>query len=244
MTVNCTPELLYWPLFRKPERLQVMFAILLSRAEDGSISPSVIDRLPSMTGLSAVSVQRSLQDLVDAGVLMPVSCQGFPDQFVVTALPDGILPQSPSQVKPADDIHVHNEAIKSPPKKRFVKPTLEEAAAYINEHHYSVDPQYFMDYEESVGWTVGSTHKPMKDWKAAIRNMERNNRKTPPAVNGGQKPLSSYEQQRQSSRDLYLASEAGVSLQAIAGACLESIPDIAPCDGTASLVPSVSLSKW
>ena len=55
-------------------------------------------------------------------------------------------------------------------EKKFVKPTLEQVAAYIAERNSDVNPQRFLDYYESNGWMVGRTH--MKDWKAAVRTWE------------------------------------------------------------------------
>lgn len=66
------------------------------------------------------------------------------------------------------------------PKKRFVKPTLEEVKAYCKERGNSVDPQRFVNYYESKGWLVGKS--PMKDWKAAVRTWEQNR------FDGGKKP--------------------------------------------------------
>lgn len=53
---------------------------------------------------------------------------------------------------------------------RFVKPTLEEVAAYCRERGNTIDPQTFIDHYTSNGWKVGSN--PMKDWKAAVRTWE------------------------------------------------------------------------
>ena len=53
---------------------------------------------------------------------------------------------------------------------RFVVPTLAEVTAYCHERNNGIDPQAFIDYYESCGWTVGK--KPMKDWKAAVRTWE------------------------------------------------------------------------
>lgn len=58
-----------------------------------------------------------------------------------------------------------------PPKKRFVKPTLEEIRAYCQSRQNGVDAERFYDYYESNGWRVGKS--PMKDWKAAVRTWER-----------------------------------------------------------------------
>ena len=59
-------------------------------------------------------------------------------------------------------------------KKRFAPPTLEEVKAYCSERNNSVDAQRFIDYYTSNGWKVGKN--PMKDWKAAVRNWERDNK--------------------------------------------------------------------
>lgn len=59
----------------------------------------------------------------------------------------------------------------APTPKRFVKPTVEEVAAYCKERNNNVDPQRFWDFYEAKGWKVGN--QPMKDWKAAVRTWEK-----------------------------------------------------------------------
>ena len=61
-------------------------------------------------------------------------------------------------------------------KKRFKKPTVEEVREYCAERGNTIDPEYFCDYYDSVGWVVGK-NRPMKDWKAAVRTWERNEKK-------------------------------------------------------------------
>ena len=61
--------------------------------------------------------------------------------------------------------------------KRFTPPTLEEVTAYCKERGNKVDPQRFIDFYESKGWMVGRTK--MKDFKAAVRNWERNDYSSP-----------------------------------------------------------------
>ena len=56
--------------------------------------------------------------------------------------------------------------------KRFVKPKVEEIEAYCRERQNGIDAHHFYDYYESNGWKVGKS--PMKDWKATVRNWERN----------------------------------------------------------------------
>lgn len=57
-------------------------------------------------------------------------------------------------------------------RQRFVKPTLEEIAAYCQERENGIDAQEFFDSNETKGWLVGNTKTPMKDWQAAIRTWE------------------------------------------------------------------------
>ena len=54
----------------------------------------------------------------------------------------------------------------------FVKPTVDEVRAYCQERRNCVDPERFVDYYEANGWKVGKSS--MKDWKATVRNWEKN----------------------------------------------------------------------
>lgn len=69
------------------------------------------------------------------------------------------------------DIVIVKEKAKS---KRFVKPTLDEVANYIQERKSFkiVDAEKFFDFYSSNGWKVGKN--AMKDWKAAVRTWEKN----------------------------------------------------------------------
>jgi hypothetical protein len=58
--------------------------------------------------------------------------------------------------------------------KRFTPPTLEEVTSYCVERDNNVDPQRFIDYNESRGWVVGKTK--MKNWKSAVHTWERNDK--------------------------------------------------------------------
>lgn len=58
------------------------------------------------------------------------------------------------------------------PRPAFVKPTIEEVAAYCQERGGIVDPQRWYDHYTANGWMVGKS--PMQDWKAAVRNWEGN----------------------------------------------------------------------
>lgn len=60
------------------------------------------------------------------------------------------------------------------PQRVFKKPTVEEVAAYCRERKNKIDAQQFVDHYSSNGWRVGRT--AMKDWKAAVRTWEKNER--------------------------------------------------------------------
>lgn len=57
-------------------------------------------------------------------------------------------------------------------EKVFVRPTREEVHAYCKERNNNLDPDYFYDKMEAVGWTLKSGQK-VKDWKAVIRTWEK-----------------------------------------------------------------------
>lgn len=59
--------------------------------------------------------------------------------------------------------------------KRFTKPTVQEIREYVDELAGSIDAERFYDHYESNGWRVGGK-SPMKNWKATVRNWEKNNK--------------------------------------------------------------------
>lgn len=71
-----------------------------------------------------------------------------------------------------DNVKVNDNArvvADAPTRTRFVKPSLQEVAAYAASMHYTgFNADRFLAYYESNGWKVG--RNPMKDWKAAVRN--------------------------------------------------------------------------
>jgi hypothetical protein len=56
--------------------------------------------------------------------------------------------------------------------KRFSKPSVEEVAAYCEERQNGINAQKFVDHYETVGWVVGKSRTPMKDWRSAVRTWE------------------------------------------------------------------------
>ena len=62
-----------------------------------------------------------------------------------------------------------------PPRTRFIPPSLDEIKAYCQERGNGVDAQRFLDFYEANGWVQGKG-KPIRDWKAALRTWERNDK--------------------------------------------------------------------
>lgn len=61
-------------------------------------------------------------------------------------------------------------------KEKKNKPTIEEIKEYCLERHNNINAETFYDFYESKNWMIGKNK--MKDWKAAIRTWERNNKST------------------------------------------------------------------
>jgi hypothetical protein len=76
--------------------------------------------------------------------------------------------------------------------KYFKKPTISEVEDYCKERKNNVDAEAFWDFYESKDWFVGKSK--MKDWKAAVRNWERGNKKKPQTMSKLDAQLSQYEQ--------------------------------------------------
>ena len=68
-----------------------------------------------------------------------------------------------TEEKPAQEIQPEK-----PKRKNFVKPTVEEIAAFCKEKKYNVNAQQCFNYYESNGWKIG--RNAMKSWQAAVQN--------------------------------------------------------------------------
>lgn len=82
--------------------------------------------------------------------------------------------------------NIRNKEYKKNKKERniFTKPTLDEVTSYIEENMYCVKPDAFFDYYEANGWKISG--RPMKDWKATVRNWDRREQEK-------KKPSNKYE---------------------------------------------------
>lgn len=74
----------------------------------------------------------------------------------------------------------NNRTIEQSKEKRFAPPSLDEVRAYCHERKNQIDPQEFIDKNESTGWMRGKNK--IKSWEAVIRTWEANDRKWHPAA--------------------------------------------------------------
>lgn len=59
--------------------------------------------------------------------------------------------------------------------KRFTPPDCEQVSRYCQQRNNGIDPEEFVDYYTAKDWMMGNSK--MQDWKAAVRNWERNQAK-------------------------------------------------------------------
>lgn len=77
-------------------------------------------------------------------------------------------------------------------RKIFVPPSVEEVREYCVERKNGIDAEYFVSSYEAKGWMIGKSK--MKDWKAAVRTWERNNKQKGNKQNGhSSEQRSEYE---------------------------------------------------
>ena len=75
-------------------------------------------------------------------------------------------------------------------KREFFKiPTMQEIKEYCLNRKNNVDPEKFINYYISNGWMVG--RNKMKDWQAAIRTWEKNNKSS---IEFKEPPVKTYRQ--------------------------------------------------
>ena len=81
-------------------------------------------------------------------------------------------------IKEKKEIKEKKKDLPETKERVFKKPSVEENRSYCQERNNNINPEQFYDYYEANGWKIN--RNPMKDWKATVRNWERNefNRKS------------------------------------------------------------------
>lgn len=77
------------------------------------------------------------------------------------------------EIEKEKDKEIEKDSVRA---TRFTPPSLQEVTSYCAERGNHVDAQRFVDYYTSNGWKVGKNQ--MKDWRAAVRTWERDEKKT------------------------------------------------------------------
>jgi predicted phage replisome organizer len=95
---------------------------------------------------------------------------------------DNVLALSDKSIELELELEIENKskrkrspATQSPNTKK--RPTAEEINAYCKERGISIDAEAFIDYYETVGWLVGKARTPMHNWRSAVNNWEKNDRR-------------------------------------------------------------------
>ena len=123
--------------------------------------------------------QKVLQNATDSDSQSVANCNiecGKMQQKVL----QNATPPTPPYIEEQEKQEEHN----SPPivgelsaqTKKFKRPTVEEVRSYCIERNNGINPEAFVAYYDSCGWTVGR-NKPMKNWKGAIRTWEQQERR-------------------------------------------------------------------
>ena len=153
---------------------------LVEISEDGTI---VLPKVEKMIGSAGDSDnarrQQRYRDRKKAerqALLMENVTHNVTHNVTVTTNSNESKSKSKSKSKSIEEKYIKEKNV-----SRFVPPTLEEVSAYCLERNNGVDPQRFIDFYSSKGWMIGSNK--MKDWKAAVRTWEQNNRSRAPVPN-------------------------------------------------------------
>lgn len=192
-------QIIEWEWFKEHETFKLfMFLLLKANHKEGAWQGVSINRgqiltgrkkLSEATGLSEQSVRTSLKRLKNSGEIevLPTNknslitlvnydiYQGEDDSPTsdLTNNQPATNQQSTSNQPATNHKQECNNNKNVKKVSRFVKPTREEIVEYIVEKQYFIDPDRFINHYESNGWKVGKN--PMKNWKAALSNWNKNN---------------------------------------------------------------------
>ena len=121
--------------------------------------------------VSKVSIQKWIKILEDNNYINRVNIYRVGSKEIVSRVIT--LVNSPSKEKFIDNTTINNINLTDSNSMRFKKPTLDEVKNYCILRQNNIDPEAFIAYYESKGWTVGSGK--MKNWQAAITTWEKKN---------------------------------------------------------------------
>lgn len=195
-----------------------VWSYLITYVDDygrGSADPELLKGFlfPRRKRVTETDIAKALADLAGMGCILLYEIDGesylcFPKwsehqriqqkRSKYPAPPEAVIPPSPTVThrdpRPeSNPIQSESEsksearviAEKTKPS-RFHKPSVEEIQAYCTERGNGLDAERFFDYYETRGWMVGKSS--MKDWKAAVRTWEKNERREPHGTSDSSAP--------------------------------------------------------
>lgn len=96
-------------------------------------------------------------------------------QLVASCLPQNRIDKNRID-KDRLDKYNKRESVRGEKANRFVPPDVNQVQEYCDSRNNGIDAQTFVDFYTSKGWMVGKNK--MKDWKAAVRTWERNDKRS------------------------------------------------------------------
>lgn len=184
MLTNCEAGILYKAIIAYAARGEELNTSFLPNQETGEINARLIDfafkgyksqldrdaakwedircKRKEAGKIGGYKKAENLANLANARSATPTIANNSKSQQTVANLAVSVSVSDSDSVKQKE---INKE------KKGFKKPTAEEVSAYIKEIGASIDASDFIDFYESKGWMIGTSH--MKDWKAAVRTWKR-----------------------------------------------------------------------
>ena len=149
----------------------------------------IITSLPSLaaeTGLSVQNVRTAIKHLISTGEITDVSTRQYRMITVVKYDDYQTLTDNPTDSQQTinrpltdDQQHQNNDNnvnnISKRKREPFTPPSLDDVKAFAKEIGSSVDPERFFYHYEMSGW-VSNGGRKMKDWKAAFKKWQANER--------------------------------------------------------------------
>lgn len=144
-----------------------------SKGNDCYISNEYI---ADLLGVTERSASRLLSHLLETGLIRVVKFDGrkrYVESTICFQAGWTQMSMQGGQSCPHTDNneYINKREIYKGSQAHFVKPSIEEVAAFCRERNNGIDPEEFVAFYDSKGWMVGKS--PMKDWKAAIITWEK-----------------------------------------------------------------------
>lgn len=193
-----------WGWYKDGNTFRLFIHLLLKANYDDSVFEGVqihrgqvvtsLPRLANETGLTVMEIRTAIKHLILTGEITALSYSKFRvitivkyDDFQSSTGKLTVNQQASNRQLTVNQQHNRNniESIeekedievekRKPATSRFTPPTKEEIYDFCLENELGIDVDYLFDYYTAKGWKIGK--ETMKDWKAAVRNWARRDKK-------------------------------------------------------------------